>query len=45
MIVVAGIRTPQSITRIAREMGEKAPSTKEALPDVFGELRNAGRPS
>ena len=38
--VVAGIRTPQSITRAAREeMGEKAPSMEEALPEVFGELR------
>src|SRR6202789_3663724 len=38
--VVAGIRTPQSITRAAREeMGEKAPSMEEALPDVFGDLR------
>ena len=38
--VVAGIRTPQSITRAAREeMGEKAPSMEEALPQVFGELR------
>jgi pyruvate,orthophosphate dikinase len=38
--VVAGIRTPQSITRIAREeMGEKAPSMEEALPEVFTELR------
>src|SRR6516162_900529 len=39
--VVAGIRTPQSITRAARqEMGEKAPSLEEALPQVFGELRD-----
>jgi pyruvate,orthophosphate dikinase len=38
--VVAGIRTPQSITRAAREeMGEKAPSMEEALPAVFKELR------
>src|ERR1700742_4013298 len=38
--VVAGIRTPQSITRAAREeMGEKAPSMEEALPEVFGELQ------
>jgi pyruvate,orthophosphate dikinase len=37
--VVAGIRTPQSITKIAREeMGEKAPSMEEALPEVFQEL-------
>jgi pyruvate,orthophosphate dikinase len=39
--VVAGIRTPQSITRAARqEMGEKSPSLEEALPQVFGELRD-----
>ena len=39
--VVAGIRTPQSITRVAREeMGEKALSMEEALPRVFGELRD-----
>jgi pyruvate,orthophosphate dikinase len=38
--VVAGIRTPQSITRAAREeMGEKALSMEEAMPVVFGELR------
>jgi pyruvate,orthophosphate dikinase len=37
--VVAGIRTPQAITRIARqEMGEKALSLEEALPEVFVEL-------
>jgi pyruvate,orthophosphate dikinase len=34
--VVAGIRTPQALTKIAREeMGEKAPSMEEALPEVF----------
>jgi pyruvate, orthophosphate dikinase len=34
--VVAGIRTPQALTKIAREeMGEKNPSMEEALPDVF----------
>ena len=39
--VVAGIRTPQSITRAAREeMGEKAPSMEEAMPVVFSELRD-----
>ncbi len=38
--VVAGIRTPQSITQAAREeMGEKSPSMEEAMPGVFGELR------
>ncbi|HUZ12328.1 MAG TPA: pyruvate, phosphate dikinase [Caulobacteraceae bacterium] len=37
--VVAGIRTPQAITRIARqEMGEKAASMEEAMPQVFAEL-------
>jgi pyruvate, orthophosphate dikinase len=34
--VVAGIRTPQPITRIAREeMGETALSMEEAMPEVF----------
>lgn len=34
--VVAGIRTPQALTKIAREeMGEKALSMEEALPEVF----------
>jgi pyruvate,orthophosphate dikinase len=34
--VVAGIRTPQALTKIAREeMGEKSPSMEEALPEVF----------
>ena len=38
--VVAGIRTPQSLTRAAREeMGETAPSMEEALPEVFGQFR------
>ena len=37
--VVAGIRTPQTLTKIAREeMGEEAPSMEEALPDVYKEL-------
>jgi pyruvate,orthophosphate dikinase len=37
--VVAGIRTPQSLTRAARlAMGEKAPSMEEAMPEVFAEL-------
>ncbi len=38
--VVAGIRTPQTLTRAAREeMGEKNPSMEEALPEVFREFR------
>ncbi len=38
--VVAGIRTPQALTRAAREeMGEKNPSMEEALPDVFAQFR------
>mgnify|MGYP000103137613 CR=1 FL=1 len=37
--VVAGIRTPQTLTKKAREeMGEDAPSMEEALPKVYGEL-------
>jgi pyruvate, orthophosphate dikinase len=37
--VVAGIRTPQSITRAAREaMGETALSMEEAMPEVFAEF-------
>ncbi|HLK23092.1 MAG TPA: pyruvate, phosphate dikinase [Caulobacteraceae bacterium] len=37
--VVAGIRTPQALTRAAREeMGEKAASMEEALPAVFEEF-------
>ena len=38
--VVAGIRTPQSITRRAREAaGSKRPSMEEAMPDAFSELK------
>jgi len=38
--VVAGIRTPQSLTKAAREeMGEKSPSMEEALPDVFKQFK------
>jgi pyruvate, orthophosphate dikinase len=38
--VVAGIRTPQALTKIAREeMGEKAPSMEEALPEVFAQFK------
>ncbi len=37
--VVAGIRTPQTLTRYAREeMGESAPSLEEAMPGVFAEF-------
>jgi pyruvate,orthophosphate dikinase len=39
--VVAGIRTPQALTKITREeMGEKALSMEEALPEVFGQFRD-----
>ena len=39
--VVAGIRTPQALTKIAREeMGEKNPSMEEALPDVFVQFKS-----
>ncbi|MFN3514166.1 MAG: pyruvate, phosphate dikinase [Phenylobacterium sp.] len=38
--VVAGIRTPQALTKAAREeMGEKAPSMEEALPEVFAQFK------
>jgi len=38
--VVAGIRTPQSLTRAAREeMGDKTPSMEEVMPTVFEEFR------
>ncbi|MDZ4364359.1 pyruvate, phosphate dikinase [Brevundimonas sp.] len=37
--VVAGIRTPQSLTLAGREeMGETAPSMEEAMPEVFGQF-------
>jgi pyruvate,orthophosphate dikinase len=37
--VVAGIRTPQSITKHAREAAKsKRPSMEEAMPEVFAEL-------
>jgi len=37
--VVAGIRTPKPITKIARQaMGDKGLSLEEAMPDVFAEL-------
>lgn len=38
--VVAGIRTPQSLTKAAREeMGDTAPSMEEAMPEVFGQFK------
>ena len=38
--VVAGIRTPQSLTRAAREeMGDDAPSLEEAMPEVFAQFK------
>lgn len=37
--VVAGIRTPQTLTKEARlNMGEDAPSMEEALPEVYTQL-------
>jgi len=37
--VVAGIRTPQTLTKKARlDMGEELPSMEEALPEVYQEL-------
>ena len=37
--VVAGIRTPQSLTKRAREaQGSDLPSMEEAMPEVFGQL-------
>ncbi|KPF83806.1 pyruvate phosphate dikinase [Brevundimonas sp. AAP58] len=37
--VVAGIRTPQSLTKTGREeMGETAPSMEEAMPEVFAQF-------
>jgi pyruvate,orthophosphate dikinase len=37
--VVAGLRTPQSLTKAGREeMGEHAPSMEEAFPEVFAEF-------
>jgi pyruvate,orthophosphate dikinase len=38
--VVAGIRTPQSLTKAAREeMGDENPSMEEALPEVFAQFK------
>src|SRR3712207_2831867 len=37
--VVAGIRTPQYLTKAAREKaGAKAPSMEESMPEVYAEL-------
>ena len=39
--VVAGIRTPQALTRKAREeMGERALSMEESLPEVFAQFKS-----
>ncbi|MAW80068.1 MAG: pyruvate, phosphate dikinase [Parvularcula sp.] len=39
--VVAGIRTPQTLTKRAREaQGEDAPSMEEAMPEAYKELVN-----
>jgi pyruvate,orthophosphate dikinase len=39
--VVAGIRTPQSLTKVAREeMGETTPSMEEAMPEVFAQFKD-----
>jgi len=38
--VVAGIRTPQSLTKAAREeMGDTSPSMEEAMPTVFQQFK------
>jgi pyruvate,orthophosphate dikinase len=38
--VVAGIRTPQALTKAAREeMGDRQPSMEEALPEVFTQFK------
>ncbi|HEX7884414.1 MAG TPA: pyruvate, phosphate dikinase [Phenylobacterium sp.] len=40
--VVAGIRTPQPLTKVAREeMGDINPSMEEALPEVFAQFKEA----
>ncbi|MBO9519477.1 MAG: pyruvate, phosphate dikinase [Porphyrobacter sp.] len=39
--VVAGIRTPQYLTQVARESaGASAPSMEEAMPEAYAELAN-----
>ena len=41
--VVAGIRTPQPITKIVRErQGGKTPSMEEAMPTLYTELKHIG---
>src|SRR3954468_5998184 len=41
--VVAGIRTPQPISKIVRErQGSKRPSMEEAMPQAYAELRAIG---
>jgi pyruvate,orthophosphate dikinase len=41
--VVAGIRTPQPISKIVRErQGGRKPSMEEAMPETFAELRRIG---
>jgi pyruvate,orthophosphate dikinase len=42
--VVAGIRTPQPISKIVRErLGSKKPSMEEAMPQAFAELNAIGQ--
>src|SRR5215831_12298544 len=42
--VVAGIRTPQALTKAAREeMGDEAPSLEEAMPKVFDQFNGVVR--
>jgi pyruvate,orthophosphate dikinase len=42
--VVAGIRTPQHLTRAARDNdGSETPSMEELMPEVFGQLENIYR--
>ena len=41
--VVAGIRTPQPISKVVRErQGGRKPSMEEAMPDAYAELRAIG---
>ncbi|HSZ74103.1 MAG TPA: pyruvate, phosphate dikinase [Rhizomicrobium sp.] len=41
--VVAGIRTPQPISKVVRERGKgKKPSMEEAMPEAFAELSRIG---
>src|SRR6185312_5224382 len=41
--VVAGIRTPQPISKIVRErQGGRKPSMEEAMPDAYAELKAIG---